>query len=412
MMQQGLKQTLRNTLNKQVRPPWQALRGRGDLSVLAQVMRGTLGLRHQAGPNHEHLAAAMGWLCTAHDTTADDGVSAFYDVAQGRWAPSYPETTGYIIPTFFDYAVFSGEESYRQRALRMAEWLLTLQLDSGAFPMGPLWEDLERKPIVFDTGQIMHGLVRTFEETEDSRFLDAAKRAADWLTDILEPDGSWRKHTFLEHVHTYNARVTWAVARVYKATGVEKYRQTALRNLAWVMAQQTTDGWFDNAAFSPGEEALTHTLAYTIRGLLESGRILENQPMIDAARQAADALRHRQAEDGYLRGTYGPGWRSSVSYSCLTGDVQMAIIWFELYKLTSHWPYLKAARAANRYVKEVQGQQTGQPGIDGGVAGSFPIYGDYHAYLYVNWAAKFLVDSLLLEEQLATINEEDVDEDC
>jgi hypothetical protein len=145
--------------------------------------------------------------------------------------------------------------------------------------------------------------------------------------------------------------------------------------------------------------------------LLEAGRILEHQPLIDSARLAADALRHRQTVDGYLRGTYGPSWSSTVSYSCLTGDVQLAIIWFELYKLTGHRPYLEAACAANQYVKEVQGQHASQPGIDGGVAGSFPIYGDYHPYLYVNWAAKFLVDSLLLEEQLVTKNEEGVNED-
>lgn len=396
------KQMIRAGLEKQVRPSLAALKTRGDLSVLAVVMRGALGLRYRTAANLEHLQAAMDWLCRAQDATPDDGVSAFFDVAAGSWAPSYPETTGYIIPTFFDYAAYTGNETYRARAMRMAVWLLTLQLENGAFPMGPLWPDLaqERKPIVFDTGQIIHGLVRTFEETGDLRYLEAAQRAGDWLVSILEPDGSWRRFDFLDHVHVYNARVAWALLRIDEASHADKYRSAAVKNLTWTMQQQTADGWFQHAAFAPDQEPLTHTLAYTIRGLLESGTLLSDQQMIGAARLAADALRDRQIQDGYLRGTYSPGWQSGVKWSCLTGNVQMAGIWLRFYRMTGHEAYFQAASAANHYVKQVQQRASGLPGLDGGIAGSFPIYGDYHPYLYVNWAAKFFIDSLLMEEQI------------
>jgi len=42
----------------------------------------------------------------------------------------------------------------------------------------------ERQTVVFDTGQIIHGLVRAFEETDESCFLVAARRAGDWLVEI------------------------------------------------------------------------------------------------------------------------------------------------------------------------------------------------------------------------------------
>ena len=54
----------------------------------------------------QRLNAAMAWLCRAQDASHDFGVArAFSLVYQpffgGRgWQPSYPETTGYIIPTF------------------------------------------------------------------------------------------------------------------------------------------------------------------------------------------------------------------------------------------------------------------------------------------------------------------------
>src|SRR5262249_8247777 len=62
----------------------------------------------EADPSDRHLAATMDWLARAQDATPDDGVSAVYSLASG-WAASYPETTGYIIPTCFDFAAHSGD---------------------------------------------------------------------------------------------------------------------------------------------------------------------------------------------------------------------------------------------------------------------------------------------------------------
>src|SRR5262245_39831263 len=48
-----------------------------------------------------HLAAAIDWLTRAQDMCRG-GVSYGYDLRRG-WMAAYPETTGYIIPTLFDY---------------------------------------------------------------------------------------------------------------------------------------------------------------------------------------------------------------------------------------------------------------------------------------------------------------------
>ena len=180
--------------------------------MLSAVARNRLGVHYRAGANQDHLAATIAWLCAAQDATAENGVSAFYDVRAGAWAPSYPETTGYIIPTFCDYAVYSGDVSYLDRAVRMTNWLLTLQLENGAFPIGPLWPEWERIPIIFDTGQIIQGLVRVYDETGESSYLAAAKRAGDWLADVADADGCWRTFTSLGHVHTYNVRICLGLA--------------------------------------------------------------------------------------------------------------------------------------------------------------------------------------------------------
>jgi hypothetical protein len=179
-----------------------------------------------------------------------------------------------------------------------------------------------------------------------------------------------------------------------------RYRFAALKNLNWVTSQQISNGWFRNAAFTPDEDPLTHTLAYTIEGLLEAGGLLSDQDLIGAARLAADALKDRQTIDGHLRGTYGPDWRPGVKWSCLTGNAQMALVWLRFYEMTNDASYLESATESNQYVKQVQSLFSRVAGIRGGVAGSFPIYGDYGHYLYLNWAAKFFADSLMLEEKV------------
>jgi uncharacterized protein YyaL (SSP411 family) len=282
----------------------------------------------------------------------------------------------------------------------MANWLLPLQLESGAFPIGPLWPDWERIPIVFDTGQIVHGLVRAYEETDESQYLKSAQRAGDWLVNILDQDGKWSQFTSLGHVHTYNVRCAWALLRIFEVCGDARYKEAAVRNLKWALAQQEPDGWFRNAGFTPSEDPLTHTIAYTIRGILESGMLLGDDALVDRARSAADALRVKFVNDGYLAGRYGPGWNANVRWSCLTGNVQIAIIWQRLYEIFGDQRYLQAAHLANNSVKRTQDLRSKLNGVRGGIAGSFPIFGGYEPYRNLNWAAKFFVDSLLMEVRL------------
>jgi len=363
-------------------------------------LRGLTGNHYDIGSDQEHLEKAITWLCAAQDATPDDGVSAFYDIRAGEWGPSYPETTGYIIPTFFDYAKSQEDETIRARAIRMAGWILTLQLENGAFPIGPLWPTWERAPLIFDTGQIIFGLVRAFKETDNPKYLAAAQRAGDWLIAVQHNDGSWHRFTSLEKVHAYNVRVAWALLQISQVSQERKYQEAAINNVNWTLSQQTEAGWFNHMNFKPGEEPLTHTIAYTIRGILESGLLLGDQNMISKARISADALIERQQQERYLHARYSSNWKSQTKYICPTGTAQIAIIWLRLYTLTSESKYLEAAEVAIEHLKQMQPRNSKLSGVLGGLAGSYPIYGDYEPYRHLNWAVKFFADSLILVDQL------------
>jgi hypothetical protein len=69
----------------------------------------------------------------------------------------------------------------------------------------------------------------------------------------------------------------------------------------------------------------------------------------------------------------------------------------QLYEMTKHPRYLRASERMNRYLSSTQDLETADPGIRGGIKGSQPIWGEYGAYEYLNWAAKSFADTLMLE---------------
>jgi hypothetical protein len=95
------------------------------------------------------LHALMGWLCEAQDrsASADGGVARSYDLLRG-WETSYPETTGYIVPTLLDYARRFGRDDHRERARRMCDWLVAIQMADGGFQGGRI-DSVPAVPVTF-----------------------------------------------------------------------------------------------------------------------------------------------------------------------------------------------------------------------------------------------------------------------
>src|SRR2546425_4668452 len=175
---------------------------------------------YPADPEHEpHLVAAIAWLARAQDATPDGGISRAFTLAWhphfGRrgWQPPYPETTGYIIPTFYAAARRWACPGLSARAERAARWEIDIQLPAAAAGGGVLGEP--ESPAVFNTGQVLLGLLAAFEKTAQGSFADAARRAARYLVAMLEGDGHWRRGNsrFARADATlYNTRTAWALA--------------------------------------------------------------------------------------------------------------------------------------------------------------------------------------------------------
>lgn len=115
------------------------------------------------------------------------------------WSGPYPETTGYIIPTFLRLAETRKEWRHlRDQAIRMGEWLMSIQHPDGAFPGNIFVPGKELPKSVFNTGQIILGLTALFDETKDDRLLVSAWKAAKWLAATQSPLGTWESFNYVD----------------------------------------------------------------------------------------------------------------------------------------------------------------------------------------------------------------------
>ncbi len=356
------------------------------------------GRRRQPVLDHRaHLAAAIEWLERAQDVRNGKpdagGVSAGWSFEDG-WLPSYPETTGYIIETFLQAAHRLARPELEPRARRMIDWELSIQQPDGAFP-GHFGEPGSR-PVIFNTGQIMHGMNVGFEQLGRRDCLEAAVRAGHWLARQQDDDGAFRKYEHNDIPHVYNTRGTWALVKTAQLAGDADLRRAAIRHLDWALAQQTPSAWFANNGFVRNRPPFTHTIAYAIRGFLESGLLLGDARYVEAAARAARAVAGRQRADGWLAGTFGEDWVSSDAYCCLTGVAQMCICWSRLRDAAGETGFAANIESGLAYLKSSQRLADPADEVRGGIAGSWPIWGAYSRFEFPNWAAKFFADALML----------------
>lgn len=362
------------------------------------AIRDRLGL--SLGPatdNRRHLGAAITWLKRAQDVAGNGGVAQTYLVRYREWAPSYPETTGYIIPTFYRYAALAGDDDARRRARRMADWEIEIQHPTGGVLAGALGDS--DQPTIFNTGQVIFGWVRAYEEEKDERYREATVRAANWLIDTMDDDGCWRKFGSPmtgKQINTYNTRTAWSLARVHDITGEPRYLDAAVRNADWAMTQRNEVGWLAQNCLQDNTQPFTHTIAYAMRGLLEIGAAAQREDLIHAARIIGDAMIANLPADGRLPGRFDDRWQPTVKWSCLTGDCQLGINWGRLYQITGEAKYRDATTTILGFVKRTQKLAGADRDTVGGIKGSHPIDGGYHPWQYPNWATKFCADALMM----------------
>jgi hypothetical protein len=359
---------------------------------------------HFVEPGLQHLQAAIHWIKTAQDATVGGGVSWGFRARRPvrtaekvGWESQYPETTGYIIPTMIRYAEMQGDSDALDRARRMTQWELSIQLSDGGI-QGGIYGSQPVASSTFVTGQVLFGFNAAYAKFRDESIRRAAIRAADWLCGCLDDTGRFVRgfsHFCEPGPKAYEARTGLALAECGDLLDQLSYRQAASKMADYALSMQRRNGWFAENDLDRHEEPLTHTIGYVLEGLHGIGTRQGRHDCLQAVDRTLDALVVLIRQDGFLAGRLRSDWSAAVDWACLTGSSQIAGVFIRRHLETGKDEYLDAGRKLLGFVCFTQDLRPGITGIDGGIRGSYPFGGRYGRWCVLNWATKFFADSIM-----------------
>ncbi|MBX7150450.1 terpene cyclase/mutase family protein [bacterium] len=361
--------------------------------------------RHQIELSDDiHVNAGAQWLFRAQKKAPDGGLSRGYYFSNG-WRYSHVGCAGDAAETLFN--MDNRHNVYYSTAIKVSDWLVRNQLSSGAFHKNYVYES---EPRVINTALAIFGLNAAFKHTNDEKYLISAKKAGDWLVNVQEPDGSWRKFNFIykSDIFTYHTKTAYSLFRIFQISGEEKYLQSCIKNIEWSLQYQLANGYFLNASMNGDRDPHTHLIAYVLRGLVEVGIVLNNLKYVHAVEAAVSGMMKIFYSLKFLPATLNSSWGNFNNYfnkfvqsSCLCGDAEIAIVALRLYEFSKREQYYFFARDLIRGLKRMH--DTTHPNLDirGGLKGSSKIYDVfYEQFAYPNWGVKFFIDALLLKKRI------------
>lgn len=215
---------------------------------------------------------------------------------------SYPEVTGYYIPTLMRWG-------YRELAISYAEWLCSIQKADGSW-----YDTMDEAPYIFDSAQILKGLLSIRSIYSNKQVIDTAiVKGCDWILSCMTVEGRLKTPTeaawgniATELIHTYCLSPLVEASRVYDNDNYEKAAQKILGYYKKNYYKEITN-------FS----MLSHFYAYVVEAMLDMGEV-------EIAREAMRNMEQYQKESGAV-----PAYKD-VDWVCSTGLFQLSLIWFRL----------------------------------------------------------------------------------
>lgn len=294
---------------------------------------------------------ALGWV-RAH-SVKDGGICV-----SNKNAASYPEVTGYFIPTLLQW----GEKDL---AVQYARWLISIQRPDGAFS-GPGIA----APFAFDTGQAIRGLAAIASILPEAA--PALEKGCQWILRtassegrlaLPEDMGAWslgaRGHVN-EAIHLYVLPGLTAASEVLNTS---RYAAFARRSLDYYIAHCNLTNFL-------APNMLLHFYCYIQEALFDLGAD-------DICRSGMKHLAEYQADSGFVPAYAGERW------VCTPGLIQAGLVWCKLQEE-------ERAHGALRFAQLLQSPS-------GGFLGGIGEGATYFPKEELSWPIKFWLDALTLQ---------------
>ncbi len=259
---------------------------------------------HLSRPAYFHRAA--GWLLGSGIQRPDGGLARYYRRDRGVWVPVSTEITGYGVSAFLYCHHVTGEDAFRQAALRAADFLVQRAWDAAT---GTLPFELARpgspppRAYFFDCGIVARGLLRAWRSARERSYLVCAERCAASMADDFagsdqtNPILALPSKEPLPHGATWSRRpgcyqlkaaLCWReLASHGCSTGAAHFRTALARTLA------THTSFLCRDTAEVGVVDRLHAYCYFLEGLLSAPGLQEHSETVRRGIGLVEHLRER-----------------------------------------------------------------------------------------------------------------------
>lgn len=284
---------------------------------------------------------------------------------------SYPEVSGYYIPTLLRWG-------YRELALQYAGWLIKIQKEDGSW-----YDTYDRSPYVFDSGQILKGLlaIRDIMPEADTAII----KGCEWVVSNMESTGrlttpdrsAWGEGRICtELIHLYCLEPLMEAGKLLNRMD---FTEKAEKILEYYMKEHIEE--------IRGFYCLSHFYAYIMEALVDLGET-------KLAEECMRNVEKLQSDEGMV-----PAYRD-VHWVCSTGLFQFALVWYKLGNI-------ECGNKAFEYACNLQNES-------GGWYGSYVVEdnpnesNNYFPYAEISWANKYFLDALYYKNKAEFDKEADI----
>ena len=227
----------------------------------------------------------------------------------------YTEITGYGTSLLAHLYKWNNEEVYLQGARDAADFLLSIQLDNGAYPHCPNPDSscVQGEQFTFDTSMCTMGIMDLYRIDSNEKYLNSAIKAGDWLLSMQRDDGSFRAKYSEQGGHTntgnffgdgscIHVKNAMALLKLAEASNEARFTEGARKVCEYTLGLQADEGLFWSM---PSKNfVFTHAHCYACEGFISAGAYLNEPRYTDAALKGTRWLQNSQNTDGSVYQVY------------------------------------------------------------------------------------------------------------